>query len=159
MKARRVKKLDPAAPLADNAARIIRVRLDELRSFAPGALDRSAGVEQHDMRIAAKRLRYVLEATGFCFGKPADRARGRARDLQEVLGDLHDCEVMLPRVREHGDSLATADAARGLDLLEADVEERRALLFDRFVALWGELERDGTWRKLECAIDRRHDQP
>ena len=38
---------------------------------------------QHDLRIAAKRLRYVLEATGFCFGRPAgDRAaagQGRSR--------------------------------------------------------------------------------
>ena len=66
-----------------NAARILRTRLDEMRSFAPGALQAENATEQHDLRIAAKRLRYVLEATGFCFGAPADTARRRARDLQE----------------------------------------------------------------------------
>ena len=92
MKARRVKGIDPAAPLAENAARIVRVRLDELHSFAPKALKPERSDDQHDMRIAAKRLRYVLEATELCFGRPGVTARRRARDLQDLLGELHDCE-------------------------------------------------------------------
>ena len=181
MKARKVKKLDPQGSLAENAGRIILVRLDELRSFASDALEESASEEQHDMRIAAKRLRYVLEATGFAFGRAADNARRRARDLQDVLGELHDCEVMLPQVNEHAELLKAADAAsvrdragaaddldpalvarapnraayRGLDLLAVHFQARRALLFDRFVALWGELERERTWKKLEQAIERK----
>ena len=50
------------------------------------------------MRIAAKRLRYVLEITESCFGAEADAARRAVKDLQGVLGDIHDCDVMLPRV-------------------------------------------------------------
>ena len=76
MKARRVKGLDPAAPLADNAARIVRVRLDELCSFMPRATDPSEIVALHDMRIAAKRLRYVLEVTGPVFGETPSARRG-----------------------------------------------------------------------------------
>jgi CHAD domain len=181
VKARKVKKLDPEGTLVENTGRIIRTRIDELRSFAPEALKESGTVEQHDMRIAAKRLRYVLEATGFCFGRPAERARHSARDLQDVLGELHDCEVMLPQVSEHAAELRTQDAAsvrqragvapdldpklvvrapnrgayRGLELLAVHFQARRALLFDRFVELWGELERERTWKKLEQAIDRK----
>ena len=62
MKARKVKKLDPDGTLTGNAARIVEVRLRELRSFAPRALDPAEVDALHDMRIAAKRLRYVLEA-------------------------------------------------------------------------------------------------
>ena len=64
VKARRIKGLDPEGPLADNAERIVLVRLDELCGFMPRAADPAEWVALHDMRIAAKRLRYVLEVTG-----------------------------------------------------------------------------------------------
>ncbi len=179
MKARAVKKLDPATPLAENAARILKVRIEELLSFAPRALETGEVKAQHDMRIAAKRLRYVLELTGFCFGKPADAARRRARDLQDILGEMHDCDVMLPRVRDQTEALQTADTAsvrtragetpdldprlaarapnrtayRGLDVLSVFLRARRELLFDRFVAFWREQEEQGTWARLERAAD------
>src|SRR4051812_22564263 len=151
-----------------------------MRSFVPAALHPECATEQHDLRIAAKRLRYVLEVTGFCFGAPGDTARRRARDIQGVLGDLHDCDVMLPRVAAHVKRLRSIDAKalreragdardldvslaaraphrtsyRGLEVLAVHVEARRGLLFNRFAELWGELERDGTWDRLERAIDR-----
>ena len=64
MKARPVDDLDGAEPLAANVARILAVRIDELRSFVPAAFDPANVVALHDLRIAAKRLRYVLEVTG-----------------------------------------------------------------------------------------------
>ena len=175
MKARKVKGLDPEGPLADNLERIVRTRLKELYGFMPRATTDEAAL--HDMRIAAKRLRYVLEATGFCFGAPADRARRAARDLQDVLGELHDCDVMLPRVLAELEELRHSDAAsvrqsageaedldpalctsaphrtayRGLELLAVHVEARRALLFDRFADLWAKQERKGVWAALEGA--------
>ena len=97
MKPREVEGLDPAAPLRPNAERIVRTRLEELRSLAPAALEPSAATAQHDLRIAAKRLRYVLEITGPCFGPEAKVARDAAKQLQGVLGEIHDCDVMLPR--------------------------------------------------------------
>jgi CHAD domain-containing protein len=136
MKARRVKGLDPKAPLRTAAAQIVRVRLTELHSFAATALEPSAATAQHDMRIAAKRLRYVLEVTDGCFGAEAEAARRTARELQGVLGDIHDCDVMLPRVR-HIDSLATL------------LRERRKLLFQRFRDLWQAERGKGTWTALE----------
>jgi hypothetical protein len=181
LKARRVKKLDPREPLADNAARIIKVRLQEMRSFAPRALQPGSTGPQHDMRIAAKRLRYVLECTEFSFSRPAATARRRTRDLQTLLGELHDCDVMLPRVESHLAEMREADAMavrerageasdldprlaaralhrtsyRGLETLIVYLQARRRLLFDRFREFWVEQEQAGTWDRLEGVVERR----
>ncbi len=139
MKARVVEGLDPTAPLRPNAARIVRIRLDELRSFVPTALEPSAATAQHDMRIAAKRLRYVLEITGPCVGAEAKAARDAAKQLQGVLGEIHDCDVMLPR-------------AEGIESLRDLLRTRRELLFRRFRELWSEEDEKGTWASLERAL-------
>ena len=181
MKARRVKKLEPRESLAENAARIVVVRLDEMRSLAPKALRPECVKQQHDMRIAAKRLRYVLEATELCFGRTGEVARRRARELQGVLGELHDCDVMLPRVEGHLGDLRDADADavrrrageandldpalaaraphrtsyRGLETLMVYLQARRRLLFDRFREFWTDQERAGSWDRLERSAQRR----
>jgi CHAD domain-containing protein len=139
MRAREVGGLDPAAPLRPNAARIVRTRLDELRSFAPLALEPPASRAQHDMRIAAKRLRYVLEIVGPCFGPEADAARAAARRLQGVLGEIHDCDVMLPR-------------AWGIESLRELLRSRREQLFRQFSDLWSEEADKGTWVALERCL-------
>ncbi len=140
MKARRVSGLDPEAQLRPNAARIVRTRLDELRSLAEAALEPAASAAQHDTRIAAKRLRYVLEIVETCFGREAEAARRVARELQGALGDLHDCDVMLSR-------------AAGIESLEALLRTRRELLFRRFRELWrGAAAEDGTWAALERSL-------
>lgn len=135
MKARAVEGLEPAGPLRPNVARIISVRLDELRGFADSALSPGASEAQHDLRIAAKRLRYVLELFAPCLGADAEAARLAAKRLQSVLGDLHDCDLMLAKV-EHIGSVA------------AVLRERRERLFREFVELWQAEASKGTWAAL-----------
>jgi CHAD domain-containing protein len=139
MKPRKVKGLDPQAPLRPNAARIVSTRLDELRGFAIDALEPDAGATQHHMRIAAKRLRYVLEIVGPCIGEEARVARNAAKQLQSVLGDLHDCDLMLLKVER-------------IDSLAALLRERRERLFHEFVELWQAEASKGTWAALERAL-------
>lgn len=139
MKARTVEGLDPDGPLRPNAARIVRTRLDELRGFADEALAPDAGAAQHDMRIAAKRLRYALEVVGPCIGEEAKVARDAAKRLQSVLGDLHDCDLMLPKVE-------------GIASLAAILRDRREHLFRDFVTLWQAETSRGTWAALEAAL-------
>ena len=186
MKARPVKGLDRDAPLADNLERTVATRLDELCSFVPRALDPKRMKALHDMRIAAKRLRYILEVGAEpCFGPYAAAAIKRTKDLQDLLGELHDCDVQLPRVRALQDELRAADALeararagnapdldptlasgtphapawRGLETLRIYVEARRGLLFERFAEMWRDLEREGFRPRLEYAISERPDPP
>jgi CHAD domain len=181
MRARRVKGLDPAASLADNAERTVRTRLDELYSFTPKALNPKRVKALHDMRIAAKRLRYVLEITSFSFGPYATTATKRAKELQDLLGEIHDCDELLPRVQavqrelRDGDvdglldlgadaddldpalgaKVRHADAYGGLEVLAVWLEARRTLLFERFLDRWKTLQRQAFRERLERALDDR----
>lgn len=139
MKPRGVEGLDPHTPLGPNAARIVRTRLDELLGCADEALASDASAPKHNMRIAAKRLRYVLEIVGPCIGEEAKAARDATKQLQSVLGDLHDCDLMLPKVER------IASAASLLC-------ERRKRLFHDFAELWQAEVGEGTWTALERAL-------
>lgn len=141
MKARAVKGLEPRGPLRPNVGRIVSTRLDELRGFADVALAPDASEAQHDMRIAAKRLRYVLELFAPCLGEEAEAARLAAKRLQSALGDLHDCDLMLGEVG-------------GISSVEGLLRERRERRFHEFVALWQAAASKGTWAALEAKLAR-----
>lgn len=139
MKARVIEGLDPSRPLSPNVARVVLVRLDELRGFVDKALAHDASKAQHDMRIAAKRLRYVLEIFAPCLGDEAEVARRAAKQLQAVLGDLHDCDLMLAKVE-------------GIASVTAVLRARRRRLFQDFVADWQADVSRGVWAALEASL-------
>jgi CHAD domain-containing protein len=172
MKARKVKHLDPQGPLADNLERIVRVRLRELTSFMPRAADPREVDALHDMRIAAKRLRYILEVSEGLFGPYASRAGKRAKELQDLLGEIHDCDVTIPRIslierkakREDLEAVVAGGpmtlppnnaAYQGLAAMITERGAHRALLFKQFEELWLDLEREGFAARLRFAITER----
>jgi hypothetical protein len=184
MKARKVKGVDPDGAAAGEVAKIVAVRLDELCSYMPAARDPDRINTLHDLRIAAKRLRYVLELFGDQFGPYATEAAKQAKKLQDVVGEIHDCDVTRPRVAALAAELRTADARhvralagpdakdldpalvaqaphraayRGLTTMDVALAARRDLLFDRFLARWDKLERDRfRERLLEAITSRSH---
>jgi CHAD domain-containing protein len=81
------------------AARILSRKIEEAGTlYAPAAL--------HEIRIAAKKLRYVVELTG----EPSPGALRRLRALQSGLGRMHDAQVLQQRIQE----LAATSSDRGL---------------------------------------------
>lgn len=186
MKARKVKRLDPDGALRENAIRIVHTRLAELHSFSAAVRDPGAVDALHDMRIAAKRLRYVLEMTAPALGPGAEAAAKQAKKLQDVLGEIHDCDEFVPRVDAHIARLRAEDAAalrdgagrkrdldpavareapnrnlyRGLETLAAYLTARRDVLYSRFVREWTAMEQDGLSPALvEATIERRDGSP
>lgn len=142
MKAHPVGGLQPALRLDEAAERIVRVRLRELVELGDRAMRTGSTDDLHDTRIAAKRLRYVLELLGHCLGPFARDATKCAKAVQEVLGDLHDHDEMLARLD-------------GLHELQRPVAQRREALKARFEELWVELKREGFGARLTFAAGER----
>jgi hypothetical protein len=181
VKARKVKGLDPQGTVEENAQRIVSVRVGELVDLGSKALDPSDEKALHDTRIAAKRLRYVLEMHTPLFGEPAARAAKQARKLQDLLGEIHDCDELLPVVRRHVERMRADDTAavrakagglaedldpellreaphrahyRGLEVLDVYTRTRREVLYARFLREWRRLEREDYKSSVEEATGR-----
>jgi CHAD domain-containing protein len=130
--------VSPEEPYAHAAARIVRVRADELFAQAEDVLDTSDIERVHDMRVASRRLRAVLEVFAPCF--PTGPYRGVLRDvkaLADALGERRDPDVHLaameklagklpPELRPGIEELAERQRARqaaGNDLLAPALED------------------------------------
>jgi CHAD domain-containing protein len=137
-KPRPITGLDPDRRLRPNARRILGVRIDEVWAFAPYVTHPGHVRELHDMRIACKRLRYLLEIFEIAF--PADLGPfiDQIKDLQDLLGEIHDRDVQVPMLHDHLERLAERDAAAARELVRETgprgrmSQARREAAFERF---------------------------
>lgn len=97
----RVKGIRPKQRIAPNARRIFAVRIAELFSYEWAINDPANVTELHDMRIACKRLRYLLEIFSVGFKEDLSGYLEEVKRLQDLLGDIHDCDVQVPMLEEH----------------------------------------------------------
>src|SRR5918996_5251701 len=101
----------PDEPYRRAGARIVRVRARELFEHAEGVLDTSDIERVHDMRVASRRLRAVLEIYAPCF--PKDEFRPLLKEvkaLADALGARRDPDVLLDRLAGLEGVLPKADA-------------------------------------------------
>ncbi len=160
-KPRPITGLDPDRRLRPNARRILSVRIDEVWAFAPYVTHPGHVRELHDMRIACKRLRYLLEIFEIAF--PADLGAfiDQIKDLQDLLGEIHDRDVQVPMLHDHLERLAERDARAARELMRQSApagrmtQVRREAAFERFRA---QLDDAGTLAErpgIEALLARR----
>jgi CHAD domain len=111
----------PYGTVTENARRIVRARLTELYVWSQYAHDESRMREQHQMRIAAKRLRYTLELFRDYLPEQTGESIKAVKGLQDALGLLHDRDVLIAILRsalftpdEHTPLFAAVPEARDL---------------------------------------------
>jgi len=91
--------LDPRAPTGKNARIIARVRLEEMFNW-DRYVDNPYNIrELHDLRIAAKRLRYTLEIFEEVLPEASKSVVKELTQIQDELGALHDSDVMIALLR------------------------------------------------------------
>ena len=97
----KVPETDCARSFAWNARHVLAVRVAEVYAHAGSLGDPVDGHGHHDLRISIKRLRYSLEFFSACYD-PADVAviLDALATIQDLLGDLHDAEVLIPELQQ-----------------------------------------------------------
>ncbi len=129
-------------------------RAGELAALAPALLDPALVAEHHAMRIVAKRLRYTIEAFAPLFEDSLRTEVKAIKGLQEVLGDLHDCDVwieLLPRflaeervrtLEYFGNEGLYPAIEPGILTLLADRQSRRVRVHEEARSMWRRLEQE-----------------
>ncbi|MBF0521770.1 MAG: CHAD domain-containing protein [Candidatus Omnitrophica bacterium] len=107
----------------------------------------------HHTRIAAKKLRYVLEIFKSSYGKKINPAITAARRIQDVLGDLHELDVWLeyfPKLKKKGGQ--SKNLKRAVFYLEKTCTALRAKTYKDFIKEWECLKEKNTWEHLKKII-------
>jgi hypothetical protein len=125
-KPRPVRGLDPERRVRPNARKVLKVRIAEVYSYDGLVADPGNVTELHDLRIACKRLRYLLEIFGIAFPQDLTPFVEEVRGLQDLLGDIHDCDVQVPMLEEHLAWLEGREAAAARRLVAGAAGRRRA---------------------------------
>lgn len=169
--------VDPNETLQINAERIIAERLSTLFSYAPYITDPARVTELHEMRIAAKRLRYTLEifeesvAQDKRFAPDYRKAIETVRMLQEHLGEIHDADVLVPRLSEHlglllhagygtekngelrtGVHLVDFHACLGILTLCSETRDTRERRYIRLLRDWDRVQEANTFDRLRALL-------
>jgi CHAD domain-containing protein len=133
-KARAVPGLRADEPFALAAGRVVGVRAEEVFAHARGVLDTGDIERVHDMRVATRRLRAVLEIFAPCFPRKAhSRALADVKALADALGTRRDPDVQIAALEGIAASATRAEhAGIGLlvDDLRAEQERGNAALAD-----------------------------
>jgi CHAD domain-containing protein len=119
------------------AARIVRVRAQELFDHAEGVLDTSDIERVHDMRVASRRLRAVLEIFAPCFPRaPFKSVLSDVKAVADALGERRDPDVHIDAMAAFATKVTAAQRpgvqrllehqrerqARGNEILAAELE-------------------------------------
>ena len=98
-KAEPITGLNAQAPTHENARIIARAKMNDFYRWQEYANQPYAQRELHNMRIAAKRLRYTLEIFEDFLPSECQSVRTEMEQFQEELGQLHDSDVMILMLR------------------------------------------------------------
>ncbi|RKU23434.1 hypothetical protein C6500_01665 [Candidatus Poribacteria bacterium] len=170
-KARKVTGVAPLRSYYENARIILPQRLEEVYTWEPFIRDETRREELHNMRISIKRLRYTMELFRVAYqnGSQQSAVSGQGSsdltpdnqyaeclaklvDLQEILGDIHDADVVLEVLADYASQLGNqgkqGPVYPGIVRLIARTEKARKADYETFLEKWDQLSAAGFKQEL-----------
>jgi CHAD domain-containing protein len=129
-KPRDVKGIHCDDSFASVAARVVRVRADELVEHSQGVQDTGEIENLHAMRVASRRLRATMEVFAPCFPRKRFRkALKEVKAIADALGERRDRDVSIRDLRHVGGSLSAAERT-GIEGLVGQLQGEQSLAND-----------------------------
>jgi CHAD domain-containing protein len=159
------------ADLYARANEAIRLRLEEFLAYEPHVDYPDRVAELHQMRIAAKHLRYTLEVFQPLYDRALRKPIKIVKEFQELLGEVHDCDVWIgyvPWFVEHersrtlryfGEAVPAQAFLPGLYALEEDRRQQRLRSYYIFRRFWELTQEKGIWERLRDAVTPQQESP
>ncbi len=137
------------------AAGVLGERCLEFLELVPSLYDPSDTKRHHRLRIAAKRLRYSAELFD-PLAENEDSAPRLIAEMQDHLGDMHDCDVWISTLRKNLKSYVKNAGEATPEFLAAEwllgeFVRRRAKHYREALELWAEWRSSGFLESLLAA--------
>ena len=161
-KAHKITGVMPQGSYRENARIILPQKVEEVYTWEPFIRDAARREELHNMRISIRRLRYTMELFRAAYRSPKTPAKAAAPandkrfneflgvivDLQKILGDVHDCDVVLEVLTDYGMQAEQGDVAPGIAKRIAQTKETRNADYKTFLEKWEHLSAIDFKQKL-----------
>jgi CHAD domain-containing protein len=147
-KAREIPGIGPDISFRDAAASAVAVRAEEVFAFEEGVLDTSDIERVHDMRVATRRLRAVMEIFAPCFPRTEHRrALKEVKALADALGARRDPDVAVEELEQIAEGLAASDRP-GIESLVGELREDQDDGNATLQPMLAQVERNGLRERL-----------
>lgn len=139
-------------PTYEKAYNQISTRLDEVQALEQFVHDESAVAKHHELRIAAKRLRYTMEIFSPLYSGGLRDHISLMKQFQDVLGEIHDYDVWVQDLNIDRQDVPN-DARYGTSMLRTYLAVARKFRYRNFIYLWDTTAANGLFAKIRHVID------
>lgn len=147
---------------------VVESRLEELQEFSNSLHHPFEFEPLHEMRIAAKRLRYALEMFAQCWGGRLTSCSREVAELQTSLGEMRDCDLWvedlgarLDRHRDESESAGEQASDSRIRLaaiwLLNHFTKERGKHFRRALVRWHKWETGGFFERMRETLEDARD--
>jgi CHAD domain-containing protein len=156
-KAVRRKKSKQTVSFNEAGGDIVADSLQDLLDLGASLYEPFKTEELHEMRIAAKRLRYAIELFVACWGAQIAPFADEVAEMQSFLGEVHDCDIWIEsfgkRLGRGKESIVTNGSDyQTVTWLLSEFVKKRTKEYRSALKLWSEWEADHFAERMRAMI-------